>query len=85
PFDTLKVDKSFLADLEHNGNTPVILKAIVSLAHELGMEVVAEGAESRSDVEHLRALGCQYVQGYYYGSPLTANDALNYLAQTPGG
>jgi diguanylate cyclase (GGDEF)-like protein len=85
PFDTLKVDKSFLADLQHNGNTPVILKAIVSLAHELGMEVVAEGAESRADVEHLRALGCQYVQGYYYGSPLTASDALNYLAQTPGG
>ncbi len=84
PFDTLKVDKSFLADIEHNGNTPVILKAIVSLAHELGMEVVAEGAETQADVDHLRALGCQYVQGYYYGSPLTASDALNYLAQTPG-
>jgi len=84
PFDTLKVDKSFLSEMNLNGNTPVILKAIVSLAHELGMEVVAEGAETAEDVERLKALGCQYAQGYYYGSPMTAGEALNYLAQTPG-
>lgn len=84
PFDTLKVDKSFLSDIPSGGNTPVILKAIVSLAHELGMEVVAEGAETAEDVARLKGLGCQYAQGYYYGTPMTAGEALNYLAQTPG-
>ncbi len=83
PFDTLKVDKSFISEIGPDGSAPVILKAIISLAHELGMEVVAEGVENESDIEVLRLLGCQYVQGYYYGAPLSASDALNYLAQSP--
>ena len=57
PFDTIKIDQSFV---RHNGkgSRPIILRSIVSLAHDLGMEVVAEGAESESDVIELSQLGC---------------------------
>lgn len=71
PFDTIKIDGSFVRS---NGSTsrPIILRAIVQLAHDLGMEVVAEGAESEGDVAELEALGCEYVQGFFYGKPVPA-------------
>ncbi len=83
PFDTLKVDKSFIRDMADNGTVPVILRAIVSLARDLGLEVVAEGAETADMVEALRDIGCDYAQGFYYAEPMTANDALNFLVQNP--
>ena len=66
PFDTIKIDRSFVRP---NGfaSRAVILRAIVQLAHDLGMEVVAEGAESEADVAELAGLGCEYVQGFFYG------------------
>ncbi len=74
PFDIIKVDRSFV---RHNGNgaRPVILRSIVSLAHDLGMEVVAEGAESDVDARELESLGCEYGQGFFYGQPMEAKDA----------
>ncbi|WP_304529028.1 EAL domain-containing protein [Faunimonas pinastri] len=71
PFDTIKIDRSFV----HCGESqtrPIILRSVIALAHELGMEVIAEGAETESDTEQLRQLGCEYVQGFYYGRPMTA-------------
>jgi EAL domain-containing protein (putative c-di-GMP-specific phosphodiesterase class I) len=69
PFDTIKVDQSFVRDLS-NGK-PVILRSIVSLAQELGMDVVAEGAESESDAIELYQMGCDYAQGFAFGEAMT--------------
>ena len=71
PFDTIKVDRSFV---RANGSAarPVILRSIIGLAHNLGMEVVAEGAETEAEVAELMDAGCEFVQGYFYGKPMTA-------------
>jgi EAL domain-containing protein (putative c-di-GMP-specific phosphodiesterase class I) len=66
----LKIDQSFVRDLG-NGNRPVILRSIVKMAQELGMEVVAEAAESESDAIELFQIGCDYAQGYVFGEPIS--------------
>ena len=75
PFDTIKIDRSFLHTSGNKGSKPVILRSMVGLAHDLGMEVVAEGAESESDAIELYQLGCEYAQGYAFGYPISAMDA----------
>lgn len=80
PFDTIKVDQSFVRGDGKNAR-PVILRSIVALAHDLGMEVVAEGAETDSDALELFQLGCEYAQGFLYGQPMTAADAEKLLVK----
>ena len=63
PFDTIKIDQSFVRT-NNKGTRPVILRSIIALAHDLGMDVVAEGAETDSDAVELYQLGCEYAQGY---------------------
>jgi diguanylate cyclase (GGDEF)-like protein/PAS domain S-box-containing protein len=83
PFDTIKIDQSFVR-ANGKGTRPVILRSIISLAHDLGMEVVAEGAETDSDAIELFQLGCEYAQGFYFGEPMSAEDARALLAaETP--
>ena len=74
PFDTIKIDRSFVHQ-SGKGSRPVILRAMIALAHDLGMEVVAEGAESESDAIELAQLGCEFAQGYAFGHPISALDA----------
>jgi diguanylate cyclase (GGDEF)-like protein len=74
PFDTIKIDQSFVRTTTR-GTRPVILRSIIGLAHDLGMDVVAEGAESDSDAVELYQLGCEYAQGYAFGEPMSADDA----------
>jgi EAL domain-containing protein (putative c-di-GMP-specific phosphodiesterase class I) len=78
PFDTIKIDQSFVRTTPR-GTRPVILRSIISLAHDLGMEVVAEGAESDSDAVELYQLGCEYAQGFVFGEPMTADRATELL------
>ena len=74
PFDTIKIDQSFVR-MTNKGTRPVILRSIVALAHDLGMDVVAEGAETDSDAVELYQLGCEYAQGFAFGEPMTAEAA----------
>ena len=89
PFDTVKIDKSFLA--RHGGthsesDSGVVLSSIVTLAHDLKRDVVVEGVESAGDVARLREIGCEFAQGYYYSPPLPLDETLNYIARhySPG-
>ena len=74
PFDTIKIDQSFVRTTA-KGTRPVILRSIITLAHDLGMEVVAEGAETDSDAVELFQLGCEFAQGFVFGEPMSAERA----------
>jgi diguanylate cyclase (GGDEF)-like protein/PAS domain S-box-containing protein len=78
PFDTIKIDQSFVRTTS-KGTRPVILRSIIALAHDLGMDVVAEGAETDSDAVELSQLGCEYAQGFVFGAPMTADKARDLL------
>jgi diguanylate cyclase (GGDEF)-like protein/PAS domain S-box-containing protein len=78
PFDTIKIDQSFVR-ANNKGARPVILRSIIALAHDLGMDVVAEGAETDSDAVELYQMGCEYAQGYVFGEPMTAEAARKLL------
>jgi EAL domain-containing protein (putative c-di-GMP-specific phosphodiesterase class I) len=80
PFDTIKIDQSFVRTTAR-GTRPVILKSIIALAHDLGMDVVAEGAETDSDAVELYQLGCEYAQGFAFGEPMDADAAMRLLTE----
>jgi diguanylate cyclase (GGDEF)-like protein/PAS domain S-box-containing protein len=81
PFDTIKIDQSFVRT-NNRGSRPVLLKSIIALAHDLNMEVVAEGAETDSDAVELYQLGCEYAQGFAFGQPMDAAAAQRLLAES---
>jgi EAL domain-containing protein (putative c-di-GMP-specific phosphodiesterase class I) len=78
PFDTIKIDQSFVR-MTARGTRPVILRSIIALAHDLGMDVVAEGAETDSDAVELYQLGCEYAQGFAFGEPMSLETATKLL------
>jgi len=73
----LKIDMSFVRDLETNPGNVSIVTAIVALGHSLDLEIVAEGVETPEQLDHLRRLGCDLVQGYLIGRPVPAPQALD--------
>jgi EAL domain-containing protein (putative c-di-GMP-specific phosphodiesterase class I) len=75
PVQALKIDRSFINRMGRAPHQSAIVKAIVSLAHNLGMDVVAEGIETRAQLEALRALGCRRGQGFLFSEPLPADQA----------
>ncbi len=79
PFDTIKIDQSFVRQ-NGRGARPVILRSIIGMAHDLGMDVVAEGAETEADAVELAQLGAEFAQGYAFGEPMTAEEARRLLA-----
>lgn len=74
PAQTLKIDRSFVKDLPDDQDDATITKALIAMAHSLGMEVVAEGVETEAQLSFLRDIGCDEVQGYYLGRPMSADD-----------
>jgi len=80
-FDTLKLDRSFVQELENNRNSRSICKAIIDLSHGLGMTVVAEGIEHEKQASLLRDMGCSYGQGYLYAQPLSLGIAIEFLQE----
>ena len=70
PVDSLKIDRAFVAGIEHDRKNRLIIAAIISLAQSLGLSVVAEGVENAGQHERLKELGCDMAQGYYLGRPL---------------
>jgi diguanylate cyclase (GGDEF)-like protein/PAS domain S-box-containing protein len=82
PFDTIKIDQSFV---KANGKSarPVLLRTIVAMGHDLGMSVVAEGAESEADALELYQLGCEFAQGFHFGQAVSADEASKLLRRQP--
>ena len=78
PFDTIKIDQSFIKDLAP-GEPAVVLRAIVALGHDLDMDIVAEGIESDDIAAEVATLGCEYGQGFHFGHPIPAAGVLGYL------
>ncbi len=84
PLDTLKIDLSFVQRMEIGPEGLEIVKAIISLAHSLQLQVIAEGVERESQRDLLRGLSCEFAQGYLYAKPLPADQAWDYLTgRTP--
>jgi diguanylate cyclase (GGDEF)-like protein len=79
--DTLKIDRSFIKDLPNDKEDSVIAEAILALAKNLRMQVVAEGVETKEQLDFLKERTCQYVQGYYFAKPMPADQFIQY-AQT---
>ncbi len=72
--DYLKIDKSFVYNLEHDAANVALCEAIIVMAHKLGLQVIAEGVETRQQFDLLRGAGCDYGQGYLFGEPLPAEE-----------
>jgi EAL domain-containing protein (putative c-di-GMP-specific phosphodiesterase class I) len=72
PLDTLKIDRSFINRLGESEENNQIVQTIVTLAHHLKMDVIAEGVETAEQADQLKAMGCEYVQGYFFAKPLPA-------------
>ena len=83
PLDTLKIDRSFVARLLEDGENREIVRTIVTLGKNLGMEVVAEGVEEAQQLSDLRGLDCKHGQGFFFAHPLPADEAIQVLRDNP--
>jgi EAL domain-containing protein (putative c-di-GMP-specific phosphodiesterase class I) len=80
PFDKLKIDRSFIGDLSRKDNAQPIVLAVNTMAKSLGMITTAEGVETREQIEHVRALGCTEVQGYFISRPKPLDEVVEIIA-----
>jgi diguanylate cyclase (GGDEF)-like protein/PAS domain S-box-containing protein len=81
PIDVLKIDQSFLRDMLPGSQDEAIVKAIVTLAANLGLTSIAEGIESRLTLEHIRSIGADEVQGFFLGEPCPHEEAVGFVAE----
>lgn len=80
PLHKLKVDRSFIADLNTNSQSQAIVSAIITLAAGLNLEVVAEGVETKAQAIDLQTMGCNHIQGYWFSPPLPATEVMRLLS-----
>jgi EAL domain-containing protein (putative c-di-GMP-specific phosphodiesterase class I) len=81
PIQRLKLDRSFVKDIESDSNDAAICSATVALGHNLGLEMVAEGVETKEQRDFLATLGCDVLQGFLYSKPLPVDEVMIYLRQ----
>lgn len=79
PVDTVKIDRAFIRDLDENEDSKAIVSAIVTLANTVGLNIVAEGVETKQHGEILTSLGCHEGQGYYYSRPIAPTECIFFL------
>ena len=83
PVHQLKIDRTFVGDMMQNENNSAIVKSTIDLAHNLGLNTVAEGIEDVGTLNKLKAMGCDSAQGYYISRPLPADKILDFLKSCP--
>ncbi len=81
PMSALKIDRSFVTNIGPNGENAAIVQTIVTLAHNLGMSVIAEGVETAAQLDLLRHMGCEFGQGFYFSRPVIATEAEKMIAR----
>lgn len=81
PISAIKIDRSFVRDLRNDTNDAIIVASMITLAHNLGLTVVAEGVESKDQLVHLKAVGCNHAQGFYLHRPATPKNIEMLLQQ----
>jgi predicted signal transduction protein with EAL and GGDEF domain len=82
PLDTLKIDRSFVSEMENSSENRAIVQMIISLGRSLGMDMVAEGVETAKQVSLLKSLGCEYAQGYFFSKPIDQEGMAEVLLQS---
>lgn len=83
PFDSLKIDRSFVKNITHDDENSALTAGIIALSHSLNLLVVAEGVETREQLEFMRKHECDEIQGYYYSLPLSVDDFSEQYCQQP--
>ena len=83
PVSSIKIDKSFVRNMEHDRDNAIIVRSIIDLGHNLGLKVVAEGVETQEAQNMLRSFDCDEMQGYYYSRPIPADAITKYLKTPP--
>jgi len=81
PFDAIKIDGAFIADIASSHKVANLVKAMIALGHSMDARVVAEGIETHRQVEILRDLGCDFGQGFYFSDPMKANDIVDFVGR----
>jgi diguanylate cyclase (GGDEF)-like protein/PAS domain S-box-containing protein len=81
PIHTLKVDQSFVHGIQNSSNDACIVNAIISMAHGLKLNIVAEGVETEAQLEYLKQLGCQEIQGFFFGRARPADETLRLIKE----
>lgn len=79
-FGILKVDRSFVTNINNNSNNSILVGFIIKMAHEMGVKICAEGVETKEELDKIKELGADYIQGYYYSRPVRCNDFLNLIS-----
>ena len=80
PLSQLKIDQSFVSGIGHNARPSIIIKTIIAMSKNLGLEVVAEGVETKAQFDFLEPLGCELYQGYLFSKPMPALEFEDALA-----
>ena len=74
PLDTLKIDKHFFLDNARDGRNKKVISAVTALGHSLGLDIIAEGVETSAELELASQVGCDLLQGFYFGKPAPVGD-----------